>query len=302
MCRGIASESCPLARGWHAACPLGSMSEFKFACPVCGQHIKCDSDKSGQQVDCPTCFQKLIVPEPPQNDISKFILNAALAHAPRHVRNDTTVLAPIISRSRSGRFPLAITTILICAAAGTLLAFRGKISQEPSEPLTGGTSKNAAVNDTNWKLDLADVTIPDTPIAGRIAGRAFDPPRITLQRNTLIFRQSSNRPSDLGLMIMLYVKEGRELAGKSINVTTNSDPAPKVLLRWKDERGQPASQYYHRGYALRLDFDPLNGNHLTGKVYFCAPDEANTYVAGKFDAEILAPSKSKWHRKQKPMR
>ncbi len=41
------------------------MSEFKYACPVCGQHIKCDSSQSGTQMECPTCFQKIVVPQAP---------------------------------------------------------------------------------------------------------------------------------------------------------------------------------------------------------------------------------------------
>src|SRR6266446_9700702 len=41
------------------------MSEFKFACPVCGQHITADSSTGGAQIQCPTCFQKIVVPQPP---------------------------------------------------------------------------------------------------------------------------------------------------------------------------------------------------------------------------------------------
>ena len=52
------------------ACPYGivaaeAMSEFKFACPVCGQHITADSSTSGGQIECPTCFQKIVVPQAP---------------------------------------------------------------------------------------------------------------------------------------------------------------------------------------------------------------------------------------------
>ncbi len=50
------------------------MSDFKYACPVCGQHIKCDSSQAGTVMDCPTCFQKIVVPQPPANADPKFIL------------------------------------------------------------------------------------------------------------------------------------------------------------------------------------------------------------------------------------
>src|ERR1019366_1239253 len=53
------------------------MSEFKYACPVCGQHIKCDSSQAGSVMDCPTCFQKITVPQAPASDDQKFILTGS---------------------------------------------------------------------------------------------------------------------------------------------------------------------------------------------------------------------------------
>jgi hypothetical protein len=38
------------------------MSEFKFSCPNCGQHIQCDELWSGRQINCPACQQPLMVP------------------------------------------------------------------------------------------------------------------------------------------------------------------------------------------------------------------------------------------------
>ena len=43
------------------------MSEFKFACPVCGQHITCDAAAAGSQMNCPTCFRKIVVPRAPES-------------------------------------------------------------------------------------------------------------------------------------------------------------------------------------------------------------------------------------------
>jgi hypothetical protein len=41
------------------------MSEYKFYCPQCGQHILCDTGHSGMQINCPVCQQKIIVPQAP---------------------------------------------------------------------------------------------------------------------------------------------------------------------------------------------------------------------------------------------
>ena len=56
------------------------MREFKFACPVCGQHITADATASGGQIACPTCFRNIVVPQAPASEDTKFIL--AAAHAP----------------------------------------------------------------------------------------------------------------------------------------------------------------------------------------------------------------------------
>ncbi len=38
--------------------------EFKFSCPSCGQHIKCDEGYSGRQINCPVCQEQILVPLP----------------------------------------------------------------------------------------------------------------------------------------------------------------------------------------------------------------------------------------------
>jgi len=59
------------------------MSEFKFACPKCGQHITADSSTSGTEIECPTCFSALVVPQAPVSGSSSLILSAALVNKNR---------------------------------------------------------------------------------------------------------------------------------------------------------------------------------------------------------------------------
>jgi hypothetical protein len=42
----------------HKAVP-----EFKFSCPSCGQHIRCDECYSGSQIICPSCKNEIVVPQ-----------------------------------------------------------------------------------------------------------------------------------------------------------------------------------------------------------------------------------------------
>jgi DNA-directed RNA polymerase subunit RPC12/RpoP len=41
-----------------------TMSEFKFACPQCQQHIQADLGYVGMEIACPTCSTRIIVPQP----------------------------------------------------------------------------------------------------------------------------------------------------------------------------------------------------------------------------------------------
>jgi hypothetical protein len=36
--------------------------EFKFSCPYCGQHLLCENDLAGREIQCPGCQQPLLVP------------------------------------------------------------------------------------------------------------------------------------------------------------------------------------------------------------------------------------------------
>jgi len=41
------------------------MTEIKFACPSCAQHIACDTGYCGMEISCPVCKAKMIVPQVP---------------------------------------------------------------------------------------------------------------------------------------------------------------------------------------------------------------------------------------------
>jgi hypothetical protein len=41
------------------------MSEFKFNCPHCNQHLKCDEQASGRQIQCPNCNHLIRIPPVP---------------------------------------------------------------------------------------------------------------------------------------------------------------------------------------------------------------------------------------------
>ncbi len=41
------------------------MSEIKFSCPICAQHISCDAQWAGMQIKCPACEKEILIPGQP---------------------------------------------------------------------------------------------------------------------------------------------------------------------------------------------------------------------------------------------
>jgi DNA-directed RNA polymerase subunit RPC12/RpoP len=288
------------------------MSEFKYACPVCGQHIKCDSSQAGSQMECPTCFQKIIAPQAPASDDPKFIITGTKA-GERPVPQFTGAGSDFIPASKG--FPGALVVVIILIFIGAVVAFvyRGTIfksksnstmaasgttaGSNPSSAKAKASSRPALVappaNDTNWTLNLDGMTnFPDATAAGRIHGQDFICDRAILQNGTLTLRAGRGGPVAFGVMINFGGAQPEALAGQSLNIATNAPMAARITLHWLDD-GQSAMEDLEGGYALRLDFGQLSGSRLSGKIYFCAPDELKSYVAGTFNAQIHRPKPKK---------
>jgi regulation of enolase protein 1 (concanavalin A-like superfamily)/DNA-directed RNA polymerase subunit RPC12/RpoP len=450
------------------------MSEFKYACPVCGQHIKCDSSQAGSVMECPTCFQKITVPQAPATDDQKFILTGSqvvekktsrmldaggmaapkkrpsiaglvivvlilaagagffffgdgvfqlgsVAHwrtadigGPRvpgsfrrakgtftvagsgddiwyqadsfryvfqRVDGDCTLTARVVNIKNTDAWAKAGVMIrdsldpgsayaMVFVSPSSGIAFQqrdhsaGPASEVlhvpgPSAPfwirlvrkgdtVSGfssadgtawtpmgsttislgnrayaglavcshnnetlcqaqfdnvtlqtksktGPAANLApkpvappANDTNWMLDLGEVMIPDSAVAGRIHGQEFIIDRAVIQNGALMLRAGTRGPVEFGAFINFNGVPPEALSGRTINVTTNTGKAARVTLRWPDN-GQALKTSFDNGYAMRLEFGALNRNRLPGKIYFCAPDAEKSYLMGTFKAEVRRP-------------
>src|SRR5277367_5860911 len=107
------------------------MSEYKYACPVCGQHMMCDSSQAGSVMECPTCFQKITVPQAPATEEQKFIITGT-KKGERPVPTIPEATSSFIPAAKG--FPGAVVVVLILIFIGAAVAFvyRGTILKSKS--------------------------------------------------------------------------------------------------------------------------------------------------------------------------
>lgn len=286
------------------------MSEFKFACPICGQHITADSKDTGSQISCPTCYRKIVVPQAPATVDPKFVLSASEANKPRPAPT-TPPLEGIQPTPKKSALPaLIIWLVLACGTIATLVVLRGKFShskppveeaaeespdsgkpESPTQPEYTGTNL--------WTMDLAKVSFPDAPAFGSIHRRAFTLDRATLTGSNLTLRVGSKGSVELGLNVYFFNRLPEELSGKTAEVKPSDAKAPRVVLRWMEAKRE--SQTIRSGYAMKVEFGTLADNALPGKIYLCLPDGSKSWVAGTFRAEIRKPSPPKPRTPTTPM-
>jgi hypothetical protein len=235
-------------------------------------------------MECPTCFQKIIVPQAP-TDEQKFILTGTKVGGERPLPKG---LDAVSAYSPAKKFSGAAAVLIIFACIGAAVAFvyHGTIFKKPSPP--AATNSPAAptspvpplANDTNWTLNLNGITIPASTAAGRIKGQDFLCQHAYYSGGYLILRDE-----DLSFSVNFSGSAPEALAGKSLNVTTNAPLAAHVSLRWKDG-DQDMRELFTNDYAMLLDFDSVTGGMIAGKIYLCTSDQEMSYVAGTFMAEI----------------
>jgi hypothetical protein len=272
---------------------LGPMSEFKFACPVCGQHITADVSTGGTQIQCPTCFQKIVVPQAPVAGNTKLILSAAQVAKPRPPGFDTSAQLGAMRRTPVHRSPTFVALLVILVGGGAaLFLWAEDILKLPSKPQPAPAPKASypVPTNTSWTLELTNAAVSDGIVAGSLHGNGFQCERAILKGGILSLRQGKVWPPDLGITVVLPAQQGELLSGKNILVgPRRPPPVPKVILRWKDDQQEAVVKDFTNGYALKLAFGQANNGRMPGKIYIALPDDEKSFATGSFEAEIRRP-------------
>jgi hypothetical protein len=219
---------------------------------------------------------------------------------------------------------IGIGLVLLLGAGVGVYFFRDRIFRKPpAEQARGNAPTNAPgkrkvppvpkityaiPTNISWTLDLANTDPPETTASGSVHGSGFLCERAVLQavaardaktpaRCDLSLRQGGKSGApDLGLTLQLFAQQGEDLAGKTVEIAPDRPPpVPKVSLRWKDDQDKTVNKTFSDGYALRVAFGDASNGRMPGKIYVSLPDEAKSFIAGTFSAEIkkAAPPKPK---------
>ena len=263
------------------------MSEFKFACPVCGQRMAVDSSATGAQVECPTCFQIIIVPKAPVTG-SKYQLSATQFIKPVVLPPVSKPAAPVAPQRK---YAVLIFALILTCAVVTALLIREQIVASRQERATTSTSAVPHAVSLFWTLDLTNAIFPDQIAAGEIHGKDFVCREAVLQNGLLMLRSERGWQAMVSANIFISTNAfstnaAQILGGRSFGVGTNyAGFAPSVTLSWQ-EGDMRVLEMFTNNFAMKLEFENLSSNRLPGKIYLCLPDAMKSYVAGSFTAEV----------------
>ena len=156
--------------------------------------------------------------------------------------------------------------------------------QRPAPDLTLDTTPDSS----GWTLDLKDVSLPDTPVAGRVHGLPFKVERVQVEAAALNFRQGSGFFPDREFSIVLFEPDPAKLSGRTIVVPNEAVGfiTPHILMKWKEAGKELPEMTSADQYSMRLEFGELKGGKLPGRIYLCVLDREKSFIRGKFEVAI----------------
>lgn len=138
-----------------------------------------------------------------------------------------------------------------------------------------------------WKADVADTSIPSAAARGMAHGVPFSVEKAYVQNGILHLRQGKDVFADQEFIIFLFLRQGASPDGKKVFMSVDNTAGPHVHLQYRAEgENIPGTETFMKEYAMHLEFGKSANGKVPGKIYLCLPDEAKSFVAGSFTAEI----------------
>ncbi len=284
------------------------MSEFKFSCPHCGQHLAAEEAWAGSQIECPTCHSRIIVPRmaPAASAVSAPPPLPAVAPPPpaRHPAPAPALpQAPAQTRRGLAKWGLGLGYFLTLVGVAALGFFvygkftgkelnRSRFGRDGSASTgrtaaasAGAESSQPTPQDPPVTTDPQTMEVPATAASGMLFGKPFTVEKASYQGGVLQLAQRKGSLPDADLKVFLVLNAGEKLEGRTFIVSPRSSGQnPHVNI--SRQQSSPGAKSLVDKYALRLEFGNATGNKVPLKLYFEAPQSYETLVAGNAEVEI----------------
>lgn len=258
-------------------------SQFKFACPVCGQHLQATAAEAGHQTECPSCFKKLIVPQAPTEAGGKLLISAALAdtrRVPANADQSPSSTTETLSHPETGK-PVGRSVVVVGIALIVLSAFVVGLFW-----IGAGRGRGNGHELDLWTDRPEALRLVQAPAIGRLNGWSFEPTHAIWRDTGLTLKQEGGHPDSLAMVVTFPLRGGELVPGKTFRVDPSTPPLDTpIVMTWEDELGTTHAQSIPSGYVLWVEFDAVSTDRVAGRLHICLPDPAQSWVAGSFDAE-----------------
>ena len=136
--------------------------------------------------------------------------------------------------------------------------------------------------------DISDQPIPDKPATGKVRGKDFKIEMAKLEDGSLVLRQGEGFATRLEEFEITFRGENvSNYAGKTFTVKPDQENTGfGIQLAYSKKPGSISTSTTNRGFAMRLEFGTAKDGKIPGKIHLRLPDEAGSFVAGTFVAEI----------------
>ena len=134
----------------------------------------------------------------------------------------------------------------------------------------------------------APAAAPGGTCSGKIKGRNFSVDQAFIQGDVLHLGQGNDVVADQEVVVFLFLDDTR-IADRRIHVSPDDRAFnnPHIHLKWKNgDNDQTQSSVAMNGYDLDLEFGPVNGGTVPGKIDLYIPGQPETRLTGTFTADI----------------
>lgn len=134
------------------------------------------------------------------------------------------------------------------------------------------------------EVDPVNVTIPDSPVAGRLHGQEFALTRAWMENGVLTIAQGAGNPTELSVRFNLLFKRMDEpLPGAKYQFPPDQAAGkPIVDIQWL-EGGREEREHYSVNYTLVLEFGQPQNGIQPGRIYLALPDASQSMLSGTFE-------------------